>query len=122
MDARNGGTFSPLVIFSKRRTQGVSMPTQRMIISQAKRSVCDVKSCFGNSLHSSTTRTEIPYIDENNKNAVAYKKIGILKVRETEFPKNTLRKIMRFKLDMSIDYIFFPKAFGETPKVFLYNL
>ena len=44
-----------------------------------------------------------PYIDEYNKNAVAYKKIGILKVRETEFPKNTLRKIMRFKLDMSID-------------------
>ena len=44
-----------------------------------------------------------PYIDEYNKNSVAYKKIGILKVRETEFPKNTLRKIMRFKLDMSID-------------------
>ncbi len=44
-----------------------------------------------------------PYIDEYNKNAVAYKKIGILKVREEEFPKNTLRKIMRFKLDMTID-------------------
>ena len=44
-----------------------------------------------------------PYIDEYNKGAVAYKKIGILKVRDTEFPKNTLRKIMRFKLDMSID-------------------
>ncbi len=44
-----------------------------------------------------------PYIDEYNKTAVAYKKIGILKVRDTEFPKNTLRKIMRFKLDMSID-------------------
>ena len=44
-----------------------------------------------------------PYIDEYNKNAVPYKKIGILKVRETEFPKNTLRKIQRFKLDMSID-------------------
>lgn len=62
IDARNGGTLSPLVIFSKRRTQGVSMPTQRMIISQAKRSVYDVMSCFGNSLHSSTTRTEIPYM------------------------------------------------------------
>ena len=34
---------------------------------------------------------------------VPYKKIGILKVRQEEFPKNTLRKIMRFKLDMSID-------------------
>lgn len=44
-----------------------------------------------------------PYIDEYNKNALAYKKIGILKIRKTEFPKNTLRKIMRFKLDMSID-------------------
>ena len=44
-----------------------------------------------------------PYIDEYNKNAVAYKKIGVLKIRSTEFPKNTLRKIMRFKLDMSID-------------------
>ena len=44
-----------------------------------------------------------PYIDEYNKNTVSYKKIGILKVRESEFPKNTLRKIMRFRLDMSID-------------------
>ena len=44
-----------------------------------------------------------PYIDEYNKTAVPYKKIGILKVRTNEFPKNTLRKIMRFKLDMSID-------------------
>ena len=44
-----------------------------------------------------------PYIDEYNKTAVSYKKIGILKVRDNEFPKNTLRKIMRFKLDMSID-------------------
>ena len=42
-------------------------------------------------------------IDEYNKTAVSYKKIGVLKVRETEFPKNTLRKIMRFKLDMTID-------------------
>ena len=44
-----------------------------------------------------------PYIDEYNRNAVSYKKIGVLKVRTEEFPKNTLRKIMRFKLDMSID-------------------
>lgn len=43
------------------------------------------------------------YIDEYNKTAVPYKKIGILKVRDEEFPKNTLRKIMRFKLDLSID-------------------
>ena len=43
------------------------------------------------------------YIDNYNRTAVPYKKISILKVRKDEFPKNTLRKIMRFKLDMSID-------------------
>ena len=44
-----------------------------------------------------------PYIDQYNRSAVPYKKIAVLKVRKTEFPKNTLRKIMRFQLDMSID-------------------
>ncbi len=44
-----------------------------------------------------------PYVDNYNRGAVPYKKIGVLKVRTEEFPKNTLRKIMRFKLDMSID-------------------
>ena len=43
------------------------------------------------------------YVDEYNLRAVPYKKIGVLKVRTEEFPKNTLRKIMRFKLDMTID-------------------
>ena len=43
------------------------------------------------------------YVDDYNRTAVPYKKIGILKVRDEEFPKNTLRKIMRFKLDMTID-------------------
>ena len=43
------------------------------------------------------------YVDEYNVNAVAYKKIMVIKVRDEDFPKNTLRKIMRFKLDMSID-------------------
>ena len=43
------------------------------------------------------------YINEYNRTAVPYKKIGILKVREEEFPKNTLRKILRFKLDMTIE-------------------
>ena len=43
------------------------------------------------------------YVDEYNLTAVPYKKIGILKVRTEEFPKNTLRKIMRFKIDMTID-------------------
>lgn len=44
-----------------------------------------------------------PFVNEYNKTAVPYKKIGLVKVREDEFPKNTLRKIMRFKMDMSID-------------------
>lgn len=43
------------------------------------------------------------YVDEYNRTAVSYKKIGVLKIRTTPFPKNTLRKIMRFKLDMTID-------------------
>ena len=42
-------------------------------------------------------------VDKYNKTAVPYKKIAVLKIREEEFPKNTLRKILRFKLDMSID-------------------
>ena len=44
-----------------------------------------------------------PFIDEYNKTAVPYKKIGVLKIRTTPFPKNTLRKITRFKIDMTID-------------------
>ena len=44
-----------------------------------------------------------PYIDAYNRGAVPFKKIAIVKVRDEEFPKNTLRKIMRFKLDMTID-------------------
>ncbi len=44
-----------------------------------------------------------PYVDNYNKTAVPYKKITVLKVRKTDFPKNTLRKIMRFQLDMTID-------------------
>ena len=43
------------------------------------------------------------FINDFNRTAVAYKKISVLKVRETEFPKNTLRKIMRFKIDKTID-------------------
>lgn len=43
------------------------------------------------------------YVNNYNRTAVPYKKIGILKVRDEDFPKNTLRKITRFKLDMTID-------------------
>ena len=43
------------------------------------------------------------YVAEYNKNAVKYKTVSQIKIRLEEFPKNTLRKIMRFKLDTSID-------------------
>ena len=43
------------------------------------------------------------FVNDYNKDAVPYKKIGVLKVREEEFPKNTLRKILRRKMDMTID-------------------
>ena len=45
------------------------------------------------------------YVDAYNSNpaTVPYKKIQVTKVRDEDFPKNTLRKIMRFKLDMTID-------------------
>ena len=43
------------------------------------------------------------YVNEYNKTAVPYKKVGLVKVREDEFPKNTLRKILRRKMDMTID-------------------
>lgn len=43
------------------------------------------------------------FVDDYNRTAVPYKKIGMIKIRETEFPKNTLKKIKRFELDMSIE-------------------
>ena len=44
-----------------------------------------------------------PFVEDYNRRAVPYKKIGVLKIRTEDFPKNTLRKIMRFKMDMTID-------------------
>ena len=43
------------------------------------------------------------YVEDYNRNAVPYKKVGLLKIREEDFPKNTLRKIQRFKMDKTID-------------------
>ena len=42
-------------------------------------------------------------LKDYNRTAIAYKKVGKLKVRYDEFPKNTLKKIVRFKIDRSID-------------------
>ncbi|MBQ9132232.1 MAG: AMP-binding protein, partial [Clostridia bacterium] len=44
-----------------------------------------------------------PYIQDYNRTAVPYKKIGLLKIRNEDFPKNTLRKIMRFRIDKTVD-------------------
>ena len=38
-----------------------------------------------------------------NANMVSYKAVGLVKIRDTEFPKNTSRKITRFAIDKSID-------------------
>ena len=43
------------------------------------------------------------YINDYNRTCVPYKKVGMVKIREEEFPKNTLRKILRRKIDMNID-------------------
>lgn len=42
-------------------------------------------------------------VTEYNRRAVPYKKVEKVKIRNDEFPKNTLRKIMRFKIDKTID-------------------
>ena len=45
----------------------------------------------------------IAEVDNVNRKNVSYKKVGKVKVRTEEFPKNTSRKIQRFKIDKSID-------------------
>ena len=44
-----------------------------------------------------------PYIREFNRSTLPYKKISHVKIRKEEFPKNTLRKVLRYKLDTTID-------------------
>ena len=43
------------------------------------------------------------FITEFNNTCVPYKKIGLLKIRDVDFDKNTLRKITRFTIDKTID-------------------
>ncbi len=45
----------------------------------------------------------IKVIEDYNKTALPYKKIGLLRLRDEEFPKNTLRKILRFRISTAID-------------------
>lgn len=42
-------------------------------------------------------------IKETNANMAPYKSVGLLKLRKTEFDKNTSRKITRFSIDKAID-------------------
>lgn len=42
-------------------------------------------------------------VREANKNMAPYKAVGLVRVRKTEFVKNTSRKITRFSIDKSID-------------------
>ncbi len=42
-------------------------------------------------------------VREANQNMAPYKSVGLVKIRKTEFVKNTSRKITRFNIDKSID-------------------
>ena len=42
-------------------------------------------------------------VKKANANMISYKSVGLVKIRDTEFPKNTSRKITRFAIDKSID-------------------
>ena len=55
------------------------------------RGITDVEKYFNDAI-----------LEINAKN-VSYKKVGKVKIRHEEFPKNTSRKITRFKIDKSID-------------------
>ncbi len=43
------------------------------------------------------------FVQDYNRTAVPYKKVGLLKIRTEDFPKNTLRKIVRYKINRNID-------------------
>ncbi len=76
-----------------------SDPSKEVIVAEiypdfeglASHGIEDVKAYFGE---------EIKKINQKN---VSYKTVGLVKIRETEFPKNTSRKITRFAIDKSID-------------------
>ena len=42
-------------------------------------------------------------VDEINRRSVSYKRVGLVKLRDTEFEKNTSKKIIRFLIDRTID-------------------
>jgi hypothetical protein len=42
-------------------------------------------------------------VKKANANMVSYKSVGSIKIRDTEFPKNTSRKITRFAIDKTVE-------------------
>ena len=76
-----------------------SDPSREVIVAEiypdtdalAMRSITDAQSYF---------EAEIKKINQKN---VAFKFVGKVKLRDTEFPKNTSRKITRFAIDKTID-------------------
>lgn len=62
----------------------------------------DAEYCAANGIEDMQAHIQ-KYLDDYNRNAVPYKKVGLLKIRTEDFPKNTLRKIQRFKIDKTID-------------------
>ncbi len=62
----------------------------------------DPEYCKKNGIEDATAFLKA-HLDAYNRTATPYKRVAKLKVRSAEFPKNTLRKIRRFELDMTID-------------------
>ena len=62
----------------------------------------DAEYCKANDIADVRTYLQ-KFVDDYNRTAVPYKKVGLLKIRKEDFPKNTLRKIQRFKMDRTID-------------------
>lgn len=76
-----------------------SDPTKEVIVAEIfpdyelmeRRGITDIKGYFEDR------------ISEINDRSVDYKAVGLVKIREVEFVKNTSRKIKRFEIDKSID-------------------
>ena len=76
-----------------------SNPTKEVIVAEIfpdfdglkEKGITDVKKYFTDE------------VKKANANMISYKAVGLVKIRDTEFPKNTSRKITRFAIDKSID-------------------
>ena len=79
--------------------ESVSEPDREVIVAEIypdqdaleRRGITDAKTYFEDAIR------------EINKKNVSYKKVGYVKLRSEEFPKNTSRKITRFAIDKTIE-------------------